>query len=566
MERREENASNDSFNIPTEPVKPDSDNRIEFTLEGKLASKELIYVASEEDKELTDLFESNPDMLDGWGKMIGFHVIYLPLLIKRLANKEVLQYRAPYLREAEINKINIGNDFMLRFLDNPSDRSRIKQGFIRTEDIHRGTDGNDKAINRFYPISSGSNEPIVDQLHNIGRQINIETHRAELPVYKSNKWLVHEDIIDDEQRCLEKPTRNADDQFVSQLGNESINDLLEEVKERIAKLRQRGISQYILEQLIHPDVRAQEHAQTEFSVVLEQGVCPSRAMTLVVLGVRHSRSTAAPDGGAARSIGHHHAVTEELGHELSIRRLTAACAGAGELEERLFKLGAQNRRLLHRVLLRRNLLGIYTIIEELLLGFELIIQRLHIERLHRADLCAVAAAQAVHGGNSYREVIILDGLRLFGREAFRSILEFFFRREYGTDSSMRADEGALVAADALVRIPNRYIDSRTAFFESSTADRERTIYHVFRKLGNRQLVAFLTVHDFLNFGDEGRSIFLFHRFVCSISPGSRYFDAMEGFDTLVDGAVVHVDDLLALLAVGRDDGILEVLDRRVDGE
>ena len=34
-----------------------------------------------------------------------------------------------------------------------------------------------------------------------------------------------------------------------------IEDLIEEVKERIAKLRQRGISQYILEQLIHPDDR-----------------------------------------------------------------------------------------------------------------------------------------------------------------------------------------------------------------------------------------------------------------------------------------------------------------------
>ena len=31
--------------------------------------------------------------------------------------------------------------------------------------------------------------------------------------------------------------------------------MIEEVKERIAKLRQRGISQYILEQLIHPDDR-----------------------------------------------------------------------------------------------------------------------------------------------------------------------------------------------------------------------------------------------------------------------------------------------------------------------
>lgn len=246
---------NTASNLPTESLKANFDNRIEFTLEGKLAPKELIYVASEEDKELTDLFESNPDMLEGWGKMMGFHVILLPLLVKQLANKEVLQYRAPYLCEAEINKVNIGNDFILRFLDNPGDRTRIKQGFIRTEDIHRGEDGNDKAINRFYPISSKGNESIVDQLHNISKQIHDETHTGDLPANKSTKWLIDENTIDVYQRRIEEPTKDADDQFNSQLGNESINDLIEEVKERIAKLRQRGISQYILEQLIHPDDR-----------------------------------------------------------------------------------------------------------------------------------------------------------------------------------------------------------------------------------------------------------------------------------------------------------------------
>lgn len=245
---RKKAPSNTVSNLPTEPLKSNSDNRIEFTLEGKLASKELIYVASEEDKELTDLFESNPDMLDGWGKMIGFHVIYLPLLMKRLSNKKVLQYRAPYLSEAEINKINIGNDFMLRFLDNPSDRSRITQGFIRTEDIHRGSDGIDKAINRFYPISSKSSEPIADQLHGIGKLIHNETTN-------SSRWLINKERLDDYQRNIEAPTEDADDKFNSQIGSENISDLIDEIKERITKLRQRGVSQFILEQLIHPDDR-----------------------------------------------------------------------------------------------------------------------------------------------------------------------------------------------------------------------------------------------------------------------------------------------------------------------
>ena len=223
-------------------------NKFEFQLEGKLGPKELIYVASEEDKELTELFEKNPEVLDGWGKMIGFHVIYLPLLIKRLKEKEVLQYRAPYLKDAEIKNVNIGNDFMLQYLDNPADKGKMKHGFIRTENIHRGNDGKDKAINRFYPLSSKSGEPIADQLHNISKQIHDETSR-------SGKWLINKHELDDCQISIERTPKDADTQFNSQLGNENIDDLLEEVRERIAKLRQYGIAEYILEQLIHPDDR-----------------------------------------------------------------------------------------------------------------------------------------------------------------------------------------------------------------------------------------------------------------------------------------------------------------------
>ena len=222
------------------------DNRIEFKLEGKLAPKELIYVASEEDKALTDLFETNPEVFEGWGQMIGFHIIYLPLLMKRLADKNVLQYRAPYLSETELARTAIGNDFLLQYLEHPGERGRIKHGFIRTENIHRGGDGKDKAINRFYPLSSIGAEPIADQLHRIGKQISEERIQQERLL--ENKYEGYDEWGDG-------GSTGADDHFNSQKGEENTDDLIEEVKERIAKLRQRGISQYILEQLIHPDDR-----------------------------------------------------------------------------------------------------------------------------------------------------------------------------------------------------------------------------------------------------------------------------------------------------------------------
>ena len=51
------------------------DNEIEFKLNGRLAPQELVYVASEEDKTLTDLFEAHPEVLEGWGQVIGFQIV-----------------------------------------------------------------------------------------------------------------------------------------------------------------------------------------------------------------------------------------------------------------------------------------------------------------------------------------------------------------------------------------------------------------------------------------------------------------------------------------------------------
>ena len=76
-------------------------NKYEFTLQGKLGPKELVYVASEKDQALEDLFETKPEVFEGWGQMMGMHIVYLPLLMKRLQEKRVLQYRAPYLNGGE---------------------------------------------------------------------------------------------------------------------------------------------------------------------------------------------------------------------------------------------------------------------------------------------------------------------------------------------------------------------------------------------------------------------------------------------------------------------------------
>ena len=103
------------------------------------------------------------------------------------------------------------------------------------------------------------------------------------------------------------------------------------------------------------------HTEAELGVVLEEGVGPGGTeAAAVVAAVRSGRSRAAVDGGAARGVGHHHLLTEELGDALQVRGLAAAGAGAAELEQRLCELAVLDVGLLvdEVVLIGDALLGV----------------------------------------------------------------------------------------------------------------------------------------------------------------------------------------------------------------
>ena len=72
---------------------------------------------------------------------------------------------------------------------------------------------------------------------------------------------------------------------------------------------------------------AKLHTKTELAEVLEQGVVEAGTLALLVLRIRCGGNGSGVDGGAARSVGHHLTVTEELADELDVRRLAATGAG-----------------------------------------------------------------------------------------------------------------------------------------------------------------------------------------------------------------------------------------------
>ena len=305
------------------------------------------------------------------------------------------------------------------------------------------------------------------------------------------------------------------------------------------------------------------HAQAEFGVVLEEGVLPGRTVAFGVLAERRGREGGAVDRRAARGVGDHHAVAEELGDGLDVRGLAATGAGTRELEERLGELRVLDIGGLGGDVFLVAHVGVQ-VIEVGLFG-SLAVEALHHEGLllGRAHVGAVAATRAVERRDLHREGIVLElGDAGFALDALRGFLGLGGGHQERTDGGVRADEGALVALDAVGRVPLRNHDGRAALLIGCRTGGNRTVHHVAGEGAHRKVVAVLGGDHVGHVADEFGSQALVvgvDELAAGIIPGFGDLD-LDIVAAAVHGRIVHLDHVLALLAVGLVDGFLHVSD------
>lgn len=238
---------------PTDPIerakmprlKLRYDFQYEFSTYAKMDQRELVYVASEKDQVLEDLLANHLDYFNNWAKSMCMRVVYLPTLYQKLISDEVCSYRIPSGNKDAQSNIAIANDYMLQYLIHPEDRDKMKSGFLWTETEVRSDHYVDTYICYFFSLSSFSESSIDQQLDEIKKKICNIAH-----------WLVPHVNCTIKNKGGKENDDYADTQFNSQYswyGNENVEDLIEEIKERVLKLRQRGVAEHILEELIHPD-------------------------------------------------------------------------------------------------------------------------------------------------------------------------------------------------------------------------------------------------------------------------------------------------------------------------
>ena len=129
---------------------------------------------------------------------------------------------------------------------------------------------------------------------------------------------------------------------------------------------------------------------------------------------------------------------------------------------------------------------------------------------------------------------------------------------------MGADEGALVALDALGGVPGGDGHGHAALLIGGGAQLEGAV-HMGLESGNRQAVAVHAVNRIQDLvdhvhqlGGTGVAVLLLH--ILGGGPGSGDLELLVGGGAGVDGLVVHIHHVLALLQVGMSGGVLHVLD------
>ena len=321
----------------------------------------------------------------------------------------------------------------------------------------------------------------------------------------------------------------------------------------------------LLNQAVADGLLAEVHAEAMLRVVLEQGVAPCGTLAFCICAVRVGSARVAPDGGAAGGVGDIHLVAEQLCDQTRVACLGTACAGAGELKQRLAELAALDVSSLEFLLLG-NL--VHAVIEDVLL-IQLRLLRNHLDSLNLfgAGADTDAAAHAVERRDGHGELINAFTLTSLDRDDLSScgcVLGFLIGQRDRADGSVRADISAVAALDALCGIPFRNCNGNAALFVSGSAQLELSI-NMIDERGNRQRVAVHLIdreEDVLNLLDKfglAFEVMLDDNIFC-VRPVSGNVDLHIGGSAGVDGLVVHLDDVHALLGVGLCGLFLHVLD------
>ena len=198
------------------------------------AKQQVIYIENEYNEKINRFIQTNYAAICSYFQRQGWEFCYLPYLAKDLTSAGATNYYAPYSEEA--NAITFKNDFLLGFMANPENRGKVPPSLVYYSDvfakkdacIFRGISFDDEAFLGTENLSDVL-EAILDDISN-----NSPDSGIQFRIVSRDDW-----------------DADIDDYVKAEIPDEETRKLLRDIEWRIKDLQQRGVSTYILEQLIN---------------------------------------------------------------------------------------------------------------------------------------------------------------------------------------------------------------------------------------------------------------------------------------------------------------------------
>jgi hypothetical protein len=206
------------------------DGVVTFELKGEFMYgdwHELVYIENEYNPLLNDFFKRHTHI----GLEHGCRVVYLPTEIKRIVSDEIVDYLNPQ-GQGEVELLSLKPTDLLNELYYPDDAKNLHHGLMSCFG-HINKYGAEYMHGTYYQLEEGSDEDIQSQIEHIV-QIIYEDQTSGL------NCTVYPPSFDEE------PTEDyADERYPWEITN-----LVDEIKERVDKLEQHGISRKLLMKMI----------------------------------------------------------------------------------------------------------------------------------------------------------------------------------------------------------------------------------------------------------------------------------------------------------------------------
>lgn len=212
-------------------------------------TRQIIYVESEYDVEINNLIKLNYEEIRDYYSSAGYEFCYIPWLTREIENGDTYKYYVPYnksLRDRTVLK----SDSILDFMIHPENRLNIGPSllFYHPDCIsHDYPEAEDQFRGITIDVATFEKSP---NLKNVLLAIlaDIEDHRG--PTIRFQKESrVEYDIREDEGIRFSVGERKIDYDADTFFDSES-KELMKEIKERVEKLNKKGISTFIIKQLL----------------------------------------------------------------------------------------------------------------------------------------------------------------------------------------------------------------------------------------------------------------------------------------------------------------------------